>query len=348
MSVQIGDEVTIINIATEFRNVLARIQVYMEKESEYNAAIEVLEKELLEEESLKEILDQNNVESFLEIRQLMDEFFAKTDLESKFQRLEEIYESLQATIEYNNNKLQNHQVVTQVMEGISMDKLNVADSIPQKIEAIQSFLASTGRLGNNQPVTVFSGFNASQPTQDFVYQIPNNKQFVRGYHSSHDHVDHQFYVAPDFVTLVQFNDLPMGATAVGDATLTIYADEPQTGVGTLQVYQMNDKNRTVSLYTSTNHTNSCIYNDDSRGKLTRTNIDKFTTDKLAEIHIPARAQNDPIEIMISQDQIQKYLDDEALPILVFTSDKYLRFDASRHLSQEESHQYMPKLFFKYK
>ena len=68
MSINIGDEANIIDLANEFRNVLSQIRVYMEKENEYNENIQILENELLEEESLKKILEDNNAEAFSDIK----------------------------------------------------------------------------------------------------------------------------------------------------------------------------------------------------------------------------------------------------------------------------------------
>ena len=84
--IQIGDEANVIDVAKEFRDLLNEIRSYLEKEEEYDAEIELLERELEEEKSLKKILDENDLEALEGIKKLINEFLEKKSMYVKIEK----------------------------------------------------------------------------------------------------------------------------------------------------------------------------------------------------------------------------------------------------------------------
>ena len=157
MSIQIGNEANIKDIADEFRVILEKINIFMNKEPEYIIDIQTFEKELLEEKSLQAILDDNNPENFKGIRDLLFSFQQKNDIVSKLNKLQELYKELQDIIISNNQKLSKHTEVSELVASINdHPNINAAENIPIIINDIRNFLINKGRLHDNHPANVYS------------------------------------------------------------------------------------------------------------------------------------------------------------------------------------------------
>ena len=298
MSVNIGDEGNIIDLANEFRNVLSQIRLYIEKENEYNENIQILENELLEEESLKKILEDNNEGAFSEIKSLINEFINKKDIESKIVKLDELFINLQNVIDYNNEKLNQNKEIKDIFDSIDNNKLESANKIPIKINEIKEYLKQKGRSGNNYPYNIYK-FTSNTETENnllFEKQLPNDRIHIRGIHLNLNVGDQQFYLANDFATFISLdplneftNALPYNKKCLHDAIFTIYADEPGTGHGTIEVYQLNNKKQNMAIYQKTRH--YWVLNDGSINDIDTNRWRDITEFKITEIEIKDRAQN---------------------------------------------------------
>ena len=157
MTTQLGNEATIKDIAQEFRDILEKIRIYTLNEPEYISAIQEFELELSEEASLQRILDENDSNNFAGIRDALQAFREKNDIQTKLARLQDLYVSIQAITLSNNEKLSGHTEVSQCVETInSQGNLVAAETIPTVIESVRTFLREQGRAGDNYPYNVFS------------------------------------------------------------------------------------------------------------------------------------------------------------------------------------------------
>ena len=158
-TIQIGNEANVKDIAQEFRDILAKISTYTTNEASYDSAIQEFETELAEEISLQRILDENDASNFTAIRDALQAFQEKNDIQTKFARLQELHASIQAVVQDNNQKLRGHTEVVEFVAAINAEQnLPAAEGIPTLIQDIRNFLISEGRTGDNTPCTVFSNF----------------------------------------------------------------------------------------------------------------------------------------------------------------------------------------------
>ena len=343
----------IVELATRFRNVLSRVELYLANKDQYVEQIATLEQELREERDLAGILRDNNVSAFDNIRSAVEGFLAQTDLEAKYARLNELLLELHDVVDRNDEGLRQHGEVGELVARVTEERLARADGIPIRIREINEYLASRGRLGKNPTFTIYS--SSSSRSRAFDQQVPNDRQHVRGISANRPEGDHQFYVAGDFVALVRF-DVPRGGVVSPDGgQLSLYVDEPRSGCGPLDVFFMNPDNADVDVARAGRDSKGpgpWVKGQGGTAPLTRPTIVgvkgifngcHFLTHQMQE----DRQQGDEIVLPIHQSALQRMVDGTMPPVFAISSASYMRFDSFRDDTSGATDAFMPRLRFEY-
>ena len=337
---------TTTDVAVEFRHILARIETYAREQQVYTTEIAAIERELEEERDLERILDGSDTEALERIRAAVQNFLALDDIEKKYTQLGRLFAQLRDVIEQNDVKLRGNAQLGEMFSSLPQASLEAAAGIPRRISEIYDFLEAKGRRGQNPHFAIYT---AGSGIQEFSEQLPLDGTRIRGITAHHDTGDEQFYAAGDFLTLLKFDvSSALGKTIAEDATLTIFAEEPQTGGGTLDLWFLNAENADVSLEVagrSSKGPGPWKFPDGSTGRLLKGDLHRMGCGQFWSQAVTQREQGQAIDVPIAASVVQRWLDGVLPPVLILGSPSYLRFDAWRNVEAEAKTAFTPKLAF---